>query len=116
VEKVYGITYVTDEYWSFPSETMRDKMGNCHDRAILLVSIARAKWPGMPIYVTIGNLKGYGGHAWVTIDRGGRWELIETTFPPEQVRAMRGKVMYEMPPYFPQVRFNDKDVIVYAGT
>lgn len=103
-----------DDFWNFPAETLRDRMGDCDDRCGLLTSML-LHVPDTSPWFTVGYFDGgHGryGHTWVSMPRGGRWVVLETTvdrLPPAQVE------IYESGPYVPLFRFNHVAVQVIAG-
>lgn len=99
------LAYRTDDYWNFPSETLRDGVGDCEDTAILLVSILRRRFPGLPAYVTVGYYQGY-GHVWVGLFRDGQWRVLDTTLRRPVPPPVEG------PPYRALFRFHEREVLV----
>lgn len=94
----------TRDFWNYPSETLRDREGDCDDSAILLTSMLRYKLSANDVFCTIGTYATY-GHMWVSVKRPWGWEVFETTMP-----RMLGKNQYirEEGPYKPIIRFNDQ--------
>lgn len=103
-----ALTYETLDFWNFPSETLRDGIGDCEDTAILLCSILRNMLSEDEVFVTGGLFKGF-GHAWVTIiNNVGEPIILETT---GNNVVMVDTSLIENLPYEPIIRFNDKNVI-----
>ncbi len=96
------IRYSVNDFWNFPSETLRDRVGDCDDKAILLCSLLRATAHGRQAYVTVGTHRGH-GHMWVTL-LGKDAFVLETTRP--------SPVQVEAPLYVPWFRFNDEHTII----
>ena len=69
------------DFWQFPHETLLLGIGDCEDTSILLGSLARAQekdyWVVIGGVYLDGELLGY--HAWVHMNLGGEWFLVETT-------------------------------------
>jgi predicted transglutaminase-like cysteine proteinase len=62
-------SYGFDEYWAFPWETLKRKVGDCEDGAILMASIMiRAGIPPWRVRLNAGSVNG-GGHCYVTYCR-----------------------------------------------
>lgn len=106
---------VTNDFWSYPSETLRDRMEDCDGRSILLCSMLRSI--GVPAYFTVGMFRGRHtfGHTWVTIKHGDRQALLETTLrriPPPNVSLMEGG------PYEPWWRCDERscEVVRFPAT
>jgi len=72
-----NVTYRSDdgEFWYTPSETLRQRAGDCDDSAILLVSMLRQFYPADRVYVAVGPYRGL-GHAWVELDG----QILEATY------------------------------------
>lgn len=98
------------DHWNFPSETAAELLGDCEDTTFLLCSILRAL--GVETRAVLGKVyqgdQLLGGHAWVEVLRGGKWEILETThdiwhgwgYPPEEM-GLR---------YAPEIKFTDRTV------
>lgn len=97
----------TVEYWNLPSETLRDRVGDCEDRSILLASMLRYLLPPEQVWVSVGSYQGF-GHVWVTIVRNGVNLVIETTLPS---LPQGGLAPVESAPYTPVLRFNDISLV-----
>lgn len=91
------------DFWNYPSETLRDRIGDCDDKSILLVSLLRARTPEIRSYVTVGTLRG-AGHMWVTILSGSEPVVLETTTDSPPLR--------EEAPYEAWYRFTERDTII----
>ncbi|MEM2618759.1 MAG: transglutaminase-like domain-containing protein [Candidatus Hadarchaeales archaeon] len=98
------------DYWKFPSETIRDKIGDCEDSSFLLASLLRSL--GEESYAVLGyvviNEMRY-GHAWVEWKKGNRWYLLESTYdsPPDSIPPTND-LYWKV--YFPEIRFNEEKV------
>lgn len=100
--------YQTVEFWSFPAETLRDKIGDCEDRVFVLVSLLRQVYGPDEVFCSAG-MYGDIGHMWVSVrENGGAWTVLETTYDP----PLRAVPRPEGPPYRLFLRFNDEQVIV----
>lgn len=100
--------YKASDYWSFPSETLRDMMGDCEDSSFLLTSMLRRIDPGMAAYSTVGYFEDF-GHVWTSVERQGEWLILDTTLTevPQMIPTERSRPIYK-----PLFRFNDKDIVV----
>ena len=59
------------DYWTTPSELLRDRAGDCDDKAILLASLLRYKIPPEQVFCAVGTWTHGGrteGHMWVVMD------------------------------------------------
>lgn len=68
--------------WLRPSITRRVKVGNCANKAFLVVSLLRQEMSPGDVHVVLGNLhtdKGTGGHAWAQVNIEDRPYVIECT-------------------------------------
>lgn len=62
-------SYGFDEYWAYPYQTLKRKVGDCEDGAILMANIMlRSGIPYWRIRLNAGSVNG-GGHAYVTYCR-----------------------------------------------
>lgn len=105
---------ITDDFWSYPSETLRDRVGDCEDRAFLLVSLLRHILPPERVYVAIGLFRGM-GHAWVMVNERGIWEVFETTLTADAI-PVASQIITEAPDYYAHFWFNDVATHVITGT
>jgi hypothetical protein len=98
------------DWWGYPSETLRDRTGDCDDSTALLASMLRCA--GYDAWFTVGwwvHGDSYLGHTWVSLPREGRWQVLETTL----LRPLPdGVVVWEGGPYVPAFRFTDTQVSV----
>lgn len=86
------------DFWRTPAESIRERVIDCDDSAILLASILRAGGiPADRVFVGVGLWEVDGqsdGHAWVVIqDEFGEDRILESTASPEQ--PLRGKYHFE---------------------
>lgn len=123
----YELTREFADYWQKPSETLRTRVGDCEDGAILCTSAYRAYGlSAEDVYCILGVVKDekgnvLGGHGWTYA----RWSeegfrLIETTLdtPPADY-PISGKTLEDIKKpfkfktiiYEPYVLFNDEKVI-----
>jgi len=69
-----------------PTATLARGEGNCVAVAALLASLLRNALPPERVFMVVGDydkdLAGIRGHAWVEVQRGGTWYLLEATSPP----------------------------------
>lgn len=82
-----NIFYVPDdrlgssEYWLYPSQTIKQKKGDCEDFAILLCSLIRAKGTSAEDVMVVAGLVptngDIAGHAWVELKYQGVWLPLE---------------------------------------
>lgn len=106
----------TNDFWNYPSETLRDRMEDCDGRSILLCSMLRSL--DVPAWFTVGMFRGKHhafGHTWVTVQGAGRHLLLETTLrrvPPPNVTLVEGG------PYEPWWRCDERQcqVIRFPAT
>ena len=100
------VRYEVHDYWNLPSETIRDRIGDCDDKSILLTSLLRRRYSSSEVYCTVGRVAGY-GHMWVSLRTDKGWVAYETT----KVQP----AVYETGLYEPSFRFNDLSVIAKRG-
>lgn len=106
-----AVKFSVIDYWSYPSETLRDRIGDCEDSAFLLVSMVRKALPDISIYATVGTFDGY-GHVWASVKKGNDWQVLDTTL--KHIPAVIPFESWGGPSrnYIPIFRFNEKEVIV----
>lgn len=77
--------YITCLYCYSVKETLARTKGNCVNKSALLASILLTRLEPARVKMIIGGfaLDGVGGHAWLNVERGGDWYLIEATSPPK---------------------------------
>lgn len=104
-------TYSTVDYWSFPAETLRDRIGDCEDSTFVLTSLLRRAYPDLPVYATVGYFENY-GHVWTAIREGNDWAILDSTL--QKLPAVIPKESWDGPNhnYRPIFRFNEKEIIV----
>jgi len=102
------LRYETFDFWSYPSETLRDRVGDCEDTSILLASILRNRLSHNEVFVTIGYFDGI-GHAWVTVNHPQKGNIVLETTSDQLVEDKL--IVTENLPYVPILRFNDINVI-----
>ena len=102
--------YSTVDFWSYPSETLRNRVGDCEDSSFLLTSMIRRQFPDLPAYSTVGLFEDY-GHVWTAIKSADGWRVLDTTLGrlPQivPIESLTGK-------YSPLFRFNEKEVLIEA--
>jgi len=79
---VNGHSSVQDDYWQLPSQTIRTRIGNCANKAILLTSLVRKELPVDKVFCVLGNLHqplNSGGHAWVEVKLNSHNYILEST-------------------------------------
>lgn len=103
------LKYETLDFWNYPSETIRDMVGDCEDTSFLLTSILRNKLSENDVYATVGTFDGF-GHSWVT---------IRNIFNEDKILETTGDNVLEVfqsdninSPYKPIIHFNDKQVLI----
>jgi len=92
------------DFWNYPSETMRDRVGDCEDRAILLASLLRTTLSERQVWVTVGKFRQW-GHVWVSVATHAGWEVLETTL---RVLPRPDRHIMEGGSFKPVWRFNDR--------
>lgn len=97
------VHHEAEDFWNFPSETLRDMIGDCDDKAILLTSLLRRAFSLRQVYCTVGVMNGI-GHMWGTIVYPNSLLVLETTRPVPP--------LMETAPYQPIFRFNDRMVVM----
>lgn len=101
--------YTSFDFWPYPGEVLRDRMADCAGSTFLVVSLARAALPGLPLYATVGTYEGQ-GHVWGSLrGQDGRWYVVETTLS-EPIRP--SDAIVEQEPYRASFRFNERETIV----
>ena len=100
--------YRQADYWEFPGEVLRDRVGDCKDSAALLTSMLRHVLTDRQVYMSVGYYHDHGAHhlhAWTTIFLPDGTPLaLDTTYP--HPLAMTEWVT-ETPHYQPFWRAND---------
>ncbi len=94
--------------WLRPSITRRVKVGNCANKAFLLVSLLRQEMTPGDVHVVLGNLhteKSIGGHAWAQVNLEERPYVIECTRDDVAALIPQGQTTDR---YEPILFFNDK--------
>lgn len=99
----WQVCHESDDMWAYPAEVLADRIGDCDDTSILLVSMLRHLFGPDQVFATVGYWNGE-GHVWVVLAAPQGWRLYETT-----LRGLSGPapVEWETPPYEPLCRFND---------
>lgn len=105
----YGKRYVSIDYWSYPSETLQARVGDCEDSAILLTSMLRRA--GYSAFATVGFYKDF-GHVWVSMRRDGAWLVLDTTLSSVPPVVPTEALAREYKPLF---RFNEEEVLIEAA-
>lgn len=106
---INGRSSVQQDYWQSPGQVIRTQVGNCANKAFLLVSLARQTLAAEQVRVVLGNLHqppGPGGHAWVEVNYNSHPSIMESTRGDMQpMVASRVADVYE-----PVIYFNDETV------
>lgn len=101
--------YQQNDYWAFPGEVLRDRVGDCKDSAALLTSMLRHRLGPRQVYMSVGYYLGDHGHrhlhAWTTIFLPDGTPLaLDTTYS----RPLpRDQWVLETPHYLPFWRANE---------
>jgi len=106
------------DFWKFPTETLRDGVGDCEDTTFLLASLLRVyKYKAYAVlgYVVIEGV--LYGHAWVLYQHPSYdWIILETTLDSlEPYKDWEGYVEVEeqiKEIYRPEIMFNEEEVTV----
>jgi len=97
------------DYWKFPSETIRDRVGDCEDSSFLLASLLRSLEKN--VYAVLGYIEVDGrryGHAWVECREDG-CRVLETTYDEVPPTIPTCEQLYDRV-YFPEMKFNEREV------
>lgn len=94
-----------------PSATRQTGTGNCVSMSSMLASILRTRLPAKRVLMAVGDMSvnGFGGHAWVEVQRNNDWYTLEATAPPQGWQRTEQAAKY----YHPKTIFNDKDFVCY---
>lgn len=100
--------YVQRDYWEFPGEVLRDRVGDCKDSAALLTSMLRHVLTDRQVFMSVGYYQDHGRHhlhAWTTLFLPNGTPLaLDTTY----ARPLPSTVwVTESPHYIPFWRAND---------
>jgi hypothetical protein len=110
---IEGKSSVQTDLWTYPSMTIKTRVGNCAVKSFLLTSLLRNELPANEVYCTLGNLYNGkpGGHAWVALKLPEGEQIMETTVPsaPPMVSAEKA-TRYESVHYF-----NDEEIYAVEG-
>jgi len=110
---IEGKSSVQTDLWTYPSMTIKTRVGNCAVKSFLLTSLLRNELPANEVYCILGNLHNGkpGGHAWVALKLPEGEQIMETTVPsaPAMVSAAKA-TRYESVHYF-----NDQEVYAVEG-
>ncbi len=105
---VAGRMSTNKDCWLRPSITRRVKVGNCANKAFLVVSLLRQEMSPGDVHVVLGNLhtdKGVGGHAWAQVNIDESPYVIECTREDVPPLIPQGQTVDR---YEPILFFNDK--------
>jgi len=97
-----------------PERVISTGVANCVGKSALLTSILRNRYSPERVYMVIGEYMRDGekhGHAWVEVNRGGTWYVIEATLPPPV--SPWAPVSGQSSVYSADIFFNDFGVLCY---
>jgi len=103
-------TYKQEEYWAYPYQTLKKKMGDCEDGGILLANIlVRSGVPWYRVRVCAGSVKG-GGHAYCVYCRetDNEWVVLDWCYWYNTLSVAQRPTHKQMQNYF------DKDLNFYV--
>jgi hypothetical protein len=105
-----GKTFVQEDAWLDPGQTIQAPALNCANRAFLLASLLRRQHSPNQVWVALGNLNidGIGGHAWC-IYRGSEDYIFETTSPHIRMPIITSKAHEGV------IYFNDQEIRLVPG-
>jgi hypothetical protein len=95
-------------------EVLESGVANCVGKSVLLTSILRNRYSPDRVYMVIGKYKRSGqstGHAWVEVDRGGTWYVLEATATPPTIPWVPVGDLSSV--YLQDVFINDKGILCY---
>lgn len=96
-----------------PQQVLKSRQANCVGKSALLTSILRNRLPPERVYAALGsvNNNGFGGHAWVNVQRSdGGWYLLETTMPVTGWRSLPSASTA----YRTEAMVNDQGLVCYS--
>jgi predicted transglutaminase-like cysteine proteinase len=102
--------YGFDEYWAFPWQTLKRKVGDCEDGAILLANILmKSGVPYWRVRLNAGDVKG-GGHCYVTYCRetDNKFVVLDWCYWSNK------KPVAERPTHEEERNYNDKEKNFYV--
>ena len=95
------------DYWATPAEILKQRSGDCDDKAILLCSLLRNYIEPERVFCAFGHWSQNGkadGHMWVVTEGGMEDRIIEATASPDS--PLRGR-------YNLEAIFNDRYAFSY---
>jgi len=104
------IHYAPDPFdiWKLPEQTLRDRMGDCEDKAMLLASMLIAE--GYDAYCRVARIQAptgeIGDHMWVALRRGTGWVELD----PSCIDCGFGEIKFKVVRNI--MSFNDKVILV----
>ena len=125
--RTWGVYRQRFDFWHFPAEMIgfyedaeawgRRAIGDCEDTSFLLASLLLCYTSG--VWVNIGNFNNT-LHAWVTVDRGGREYILETTLSDVPIAKLLQTDPWlpanEFPEFRPLYKFDHNTVIQLSPT
>lgn len=123
-----NIKYVSDksqygyeEYWAYPYQTLKRKMGDCEDQAILLANILLKS--GVPYWkfrlsaglVKIPRQHGFTGHCYLTYfcEDTDKWVLLDSTYYPNK-KPISEREDYKDNVYYQNVWFSFNQKYIFG--
>lgn len=105
----------SDEYWSFPFETLYHKKGDCDSQSILLANLCLvAKVPYCKLRITVGPVEG-GYHAFLTyyVESKKHWCIMDVTYWTNSKKPADRPNYKDETKYFEEVWFSFDQKYVY---
>jgi hypothetical protein len=107
----FGDLAIECEDCYFPMQVIARNKGNCVAKSSLLASILTNRIANDRVSIMVGDLySARNSHAWVSMERGGSWYILESTAPPDKRNPwLPEEQAYAM--YNPHVEINTDYII-----
>lgn len=107
----FGTKAIECEDCYFPTQVISRKKGNCVAKSSLLASLLVNRVSEDRVSIMVGDFHGdYNSHAWVSMERGGAWYVLEATAPPAKSKPWLPEE-YAYSTYNPHVEINSNYII-----